>query len=388
MAGHNFIFIWFGGKGYGILARMSALKTIPPASPTYHVEVSYEENYRKGPFFTGTIPERKAAPLKHFMGFGVNSLLGVPAGPLLNANWISLYARLGFDLLVYKTVRTGAHPAHPAPNCMLLNLSGQLDEKDFGQTLVVLDPAQERDEWLPVTITNSFGMPSRDPSEWQADARKAKEALSPGQLLIISVVGTPKKGGDLAEDYARGAVLAKEAGADIVEINLSCPNVTTGEGSLFTDPENSSRVSRKVHDALKGTPLIIKMGYIPDPFRLEKVVLANAPYVGGISGINTLSFKVVREDGAQALPGAGRLQSGVCGAGIKSCGLTQSVRTLEIRKRHKLDFAVIGVGGIMTVEDILQYESAGLDGFMSATGAMWDPYLAYRYDQHNVAEKG
>lgn len=367
---------------------MSATKNPLSAPPTYHVDVSYEENYRKGPFFSGPLPERKNTSPQNFMGFKVNSRFGVPAGPLLNSNWIALYAKLGYDLLVYKTVRSRFYPAHPPPNCLYLNLFGQLDDKDFGQTLVAMDPLEKRDDSLPVSITNSFGMPSREPAEWQADVRKAKASLSPGQLLIVSVVGTPGTGTSLEEDYANGALLAKEAGADIVEINLSCPNVTTGEGSLFTDPVHSAKVSKKVHDALRGTPLILKLGYIPDAGLLESVILANAPHAEGISSINTLSFKVVGEGGVQALPGPGRLQSGVCGAAIKSCGLKQAARTLDIRRRHRLDFSVIGVGGIMSASDLLEYENIGVDAAMSATGAMWDPYLAYKYYLTTLSKTG
>jgi dihydroorotate dehydrogenase len=357
------------------------LKLKEKVPPTYQIGRSYEENYQEGPFFKGVFPKREQKPLRDFMGFKVNSCFGVPAGPLLNSKWIALYAKLGFDLLVYKTVRTLPYPAHPAPNCLILNISGQLEEKDFGTTLVAAEPREEGGETLPVSITNSFGMPSREPAVWQEDAQKAKSFLDRGQVFIISIVGTPQKGKDLGDDYVKGALMAKEAGADMVEINLSCPNVVTGEGSLYSDPGASSAISKKVHQALRGTPLIIKMGYIPDTQVLEKVILANAPYVEGVSSINTLPFKVVGPGGSQALPGPGRLQSGVCGAAIRDCGLKQSEKIVQIRQREKLDFSVIGVGGIMTVEDILAYEKAGVDASMSATGAMWDPYLAYKYDQ-------
>jgi dihydroorotate dehydrogenase (NAD+) catalytic subunit len=360
---------------------------LPNVPPTYRIDLSYDENYRSGPFFTGEIPQRLVAVSKDFMGFKVNSTFGVPAGPLLNSRWIALYARLGFDLLIYKTVRTREHPSHPPPNCMILNISGQLEEKDFGLQLVAEEASAEGEIEPPVSITNSFGMPSRDPAVWQEDALRARLSLTPGQVFIISVVGTPRKGEDLAEDYARGALLAKEAGADVVEINLSCPNVTTGEGSIFTDPSASSAISKKVHQVLRGTPLIIKMGYISDLQTLEKVILANAPHVEGIAGINTLSFKVVRRDGSQALPGPGRLQSGVCGDAIRTCGLSQTERVAEIRRRHRLDFSLIGVGGIMAVEDILAYEKVGADASMSATGAMWNPYLALKYYQKVLARK-
>ncbi|HET6370006.1 MAG TPA: dihydroorotate dehydrogenase, partial [Nitrospiria bacterium] len=227
-----------------------------------------------------------------------------------------------------------------------------------------------------------FGMPSRDPKIWQEDVAKAKREIGPGQVLIVSVVGTLEKGSketDLAEDYAKGALWAKEAGADMVEINLSCPNVVSGEGSVFCDPEASSRVSSEVKKAIGATPLLIKIGYIQNPALLARVAAANAGHVEGIAGINTLSFEVVKPDGAPALPGEGRLRSGVCGAAIRERAMAQAARLVELRRKERYDFIVVGVGGIMTTADIRAYFSLGVDAVMSATGAMWDPYLAYRY---------
>ncbi|NOY84316.1 MAG: dihydroorotate dehydrogenase, partial [Nitrospirae bacterium] len=94
--------------------------------PTYDIERSYEDNYKEGPFLDITPPQRTVTPEHSFLDFQVNSLLGVPAGPLLNANWVITYAKLGFDLLVYKTVRTAERPCHPNPNCMYLSQKRQL----------------------------------------------------------------------------------------------------------------------------------------------------------------------------------------------------------------------------------------------------------------------
>ena len=353
--------------------------------PTYRIDLSYEENYLHGPFFEGKIPKRQIARRHRLLGFELNSLLGIPAGPLLNSKWIATYAALGFDLPVYKTVRTRAHPSHPPPNCMFLDLKEPLSEEDFRRPLVAI-PNAKRDRIEEISITNSFGMPSRDPKLWQEDVAEAKKSLGPGQVLIVSVVGTPEEGKNLAEDYARGALWAAEAGADMVEINLSCPNVISGEGSVFCDPMASSLVSSAVKKALGATPLLIKVGYIQDPALLGRVVAANAPYVDGIAGINTLPFDVVNPDGEPALPGRGRIRSGVCGAAIRRCAMEQAARLVELRRKGHYDFVIVGVGGVMTTSDIREYFSLGVDAVMSATGAMWDPYLAIRYEQE--AQKG
>jgi dihydroorotate dehydrogenase (NAD+) catalytic subunit len=346
-------------------------------SPTYDIGRSYDDNYAEGPFFAGKLPPAPDGPPRYrFLDFPLNAPLGVPAGPLLNARWIALYARLGFDVPVYKTVRSGARPAHPAPNCMFLDAPGDLSADRFGERLTATEQAP--DDPTHISITNSFGMPSRAPAVWQADMEKARAACGPGQLFVASAVGTPG-GSDLATDFARTAAMCREAGAPVVEINLSCPNVTSREGELFTDPEAAAKVCRETAKALGPTPLMVKVGYYVDLKAMAAVMRAIAPHVAAVAGINTLSFEVVKADGSQALPGAGRLRSGVCGAAIRSCGLSQVRDLAELKKAQRYDFALVGVGGVMTPADADAYLKVGADLVMSATGAMWDPYLAAKW---------
>ncbi len=347
--------------------------------PAYDIQRSYEDNYREGPFISVASPSRASLPKQRFLGFPVNSRVGIPAGPLLNARWIAAYARMGFDLLVYKTVRTRAMPSHPPPNCVVLEIDRQIEEDDFGKPLTIAmggTPDPER-----ISITNSFGMPSRDPEVWQEDLQRAGASLQAGQLLIASVVGTAGEG-DLAQDYARAAQMAVEAGAPVIEINLSCPNVVTPEGAVYADPILSAHISKVVKRAIGPVPLIIKIGYIGDGVRLDRMVAANAPHIQAISGLNTLPFEVMRPDGTPAL--AGRTRAGVCGAAIRQCALSQSARLLSTIRREKYDIEVIGVGGVMTPAHIRDFLNLGVDAVMSATGAMWDPLLAHRYEEEEA----
>ena len=80
----------------------------------------------------------------------------------------------------------------------------------------------------------------------------------------------------------------------------------------------------------------------------------------------------------------GRPESGVCGAGIKLCAKQFVDWLLGTRKANRYDFLAIGVGGIMTPEDIDDFLETGLDAVEVATAAMWDPYLAYRYHLSQV----
>ena len=71
-----------------------------------------------------------------------------------------------------------------------------------------------------------------------------------------------------------------------------------------------------------------------------------------------------------------RLKSGICGTAIKWAGIDMVKRLRAIKEKHHYTFAIDGVGGVMNTQDYHDYKSAGADAVMSATGAMWNPYLA------------
>ena len=81
----------------------------------------------------------------------------------------------------------------------------------------------------------SFGMPSKMPAVWRSDVALCRSHLASHQILSVSVVATPDATTSavaLGEDYAQCAVWAFESGADVVELNFSCPNVSTSDGQL------------------------------------------------------------------------------------------------------------------------------------------------------------
>lgn len=346
----------------------------------YDVSKSYEENYLHGPFYEGSIPERP--PIKNkikLWNFELNSPLGIPAGPLLNSNWIKFYAHMGFDIPVYKTVRSIPHPSHPAPNCVYVNPDSQILLGDKPQLTTVPKPEFLED----LTITNSFGVPSKPADTWMPDIQTANNSLKEGQVMILSFMGTDGAGGrDLIADYAYTAAMAKEAGGRILETNYSCPNLCGNKaGAIYQDPVSSAQISKAIRKEIgPSTPFMIKIGNLPYD-QLKDVVTANLPYVDGIAGINTMPGEVRQPNGEQALPGEGRLSSGICGAKIKAVSQDFTEKLARIKKELNADFAICGVGGIMTAEDFTERLDAGADIAMSATAIMWDPFLAQRYHE-------
>ncbi len=123
-------------------------------------------------------------------------------------------------------------------------------------------------------------------------------------------------------------------------------------------------------------PLILKVGYYKNYGDIKKLAVIAQKYAQAVSAINTIPAEIVDKDGHQVLPGQNRKKSGVCGASIKWAGLEMVEKLKMARKESGADFKIIGVGGVMTPNDFFQYRNAGADFVMSATGAMWDPYLA------------
>lgn len=93
--------------------------------PFYNVDLSYEDNYARGPFgefaaaLRGDVPAGEAAsPAKSsFFGIPVDLPFGIPAGPLLNERFTTAAFRMGFDIATYKTVRSRAWGAIRSRTC-------------------------------------------------------------------------------------------------------------------------------------------------------------------------------------------------------------------------------------------------------------------------------
>jgi dihydroorotate dehydrogenase len=234
----------------------------------------------------------------------------------------------------------------------------------------------------PISITNSFGVPSKEAGVWQEDFRRAGSYAKKGQLAILSFMGTVRQEDERAQthqefidDYILAAKLSAETGAKVLEVNLSCPNIGN-EGLVCYDLKTTEEVCAGIRSVIGKTPLMLKVGFYKDDTDIQELARIAAKYANSISAINTVQATIVDKDGNQALPGKNRAKSGVCGASIKWAGLDMVKRLSEARKAGGYDVVICGVGGVTTKEDYFEYRSAGADIVMSATGAMWNQGLA------------
>lgn len=346
------------------------------STPFYDPERSYEDNFSEGPFGyfaePGVTPQ-KGEPQYDFFGHKVYSPFGIPAGPLINGNFTQAALDKGFDIVIYKTVRTRKYPCHPWPNVLSVDVQGDLTLEKAKGKLVANHEFHE-----PLSITNSFGVPSPDPEFWQQDIARLIKAQRPGQIVVGGFQGTKVGDGDVEayiEDYRVAARMLKDLGIQVFEVNLSCPNEGTANLLCF-DIERSALVVRAIKEIIGDLRLMVKVAYFQDQDALRTFVQRVGSVADGISAINTIATEIVDENGEQALPGEGRARSGVCGHSIKWAGLEMVKRLKALREELGLHYTITGVGGVTHPEDFLEYRSAGADVVMSATGAMWNPHLA------------
>lgn len=343
---------------------------------TYREDRSYEWNYDHGPVFDGPWPLVPKTKPKRFLGLSVNSRLGIPAGLLLNSRWIETYARLGYDLLTYKTVRSSARKCYPKPNWLYIPEPAALAQT--GRSLRAVagrDPDAAR-----VTATVSFGMPSKSPEVWMADVAQARAALGPRQVLIVSVVATPVAGGgerELVGDFADLTAMAREAGAHVVEANLSCPNVCTAEGEIFHDARLSGKVARAMRAAAGRVPVLLKIGYLPERRHLAAVLKAVSGHASGVVMVNGVPRPVLDRAGRAAF-GDGRKVAGILGRGIHELCVASVREAVAIRDRQHLDLEIVGVGGVAGAADAARFFDAGAAAVMMGSAPMYDPHLAVR----------
>src|SRR5690242_5085028 len=106
------------------MVRNTSKNTENNMQPFYDPTKTYDENYAEGPFGAfadGDVHAEKKKLEYEFFGFPVNTPIGIPAGPLLNSNFMKGAFDKGFDIAVYKTVRSDIYPCHPFPNVLAVH---------------------------------------------------------------------------------------------------------------------------------------------------------------------------------------------------------------------------------------------------------------------------
>lgn len=344
----------------------------------YNPRYSYADNIKLGPFGNfSDLPtyKNRGEPRYDFFGTKVYSPFGIAAGPLPHVHFVQAALDRGFDLVTFKSVRSRTYPCHPVPNVI------PLENKKIDPTNPQAFATTQNSYNLPLTLANSFGIPSFDPSVWQPAIRKSFSQLNKGQAMLAAFQGTIPKDGDFKsfiDDHIEGIKLLSDTGAKVIEVNLSCPN--EGHSNLLCyDIKNTKQIIEEIRKNFRNIKLVVKIAYFQDDKLLEKFVKEIGPLIDGITAINTVAAKITDASNRSLFPessGISRDKPGVSGYAIKHLGLDMVSRLNKYRDKFGLSYKIIGVGGVQTAGDFHEYRKVGADIVMALTGAMWNPYLA------------
>lgn len=149
-----------------------------------------------------------------------------------------------------------------------------------------------------------------------------------------------------------------------LEVNVSCPNIKGGGMAFGTDSDLVYQVTKKVKENYGGT-IIVKLS----PNVTDIVEMADAAVTGGadiISLINTLLGMAIDTD--KQKPVLANTFGGLSGPAIKPVALR-----MVYQVARKVDIPIIGMGGIMTAEDLIEFIMAGADAVAIGTATLVNP---------------
>ncbi len=289
-------------------------------STLYDIKKQFKENFADGPVWNEEFP---LVPIPthtfRFFGHEVNSLFGVAACPLTHgARGVGIMAKLGYDLITYRSVRSIEWHGQQYPNWRYVNIDHQLTVENLSE------PVESSESQLSnqdVTTANSFGIQSSAPDHWLKEFELAQQTISSGQVLILSLMFTPEDGQDVIDDAVKVASYGIQTSAKVFEINLAHPN--SGMKSIvYEDIDTSVAICRGVKKILKDKPLIAKIGFYRDFDLLEQFMKRTSGIIDGISSTNTYAIPIYTDQGRETFPG--RPKAGVAGDAIRSLSQFQA----------------------------------------------------------------
>jgi len=202
---------------------------------------------------------------------------------------------------------------------------------------------------LPVGLLNAVGLPNPGIADYEAEVT---HAISGGAAVIGSVYGRD------AGEYAAVAKRMASYGVLAVELNLSCPHAKGLGTEIAQDPEAVEEITRAVKRSVR-VPVFSKLS----PNVADIASFAEAARRGGADGvtaINTVKSMAISAD--LKMPILKNTYGGLSGPAIKPVGLRC---VYEIRE--SVDLPILGVGGIETGRDAIEYLMAGASAVQIGT---------------------
>lgn len=212
----------------------------------------------------------------------------------------------------------------------------------------------------PSGMLNSVGL--QNPGVDAFIAEDLPNLLKKDIVTVVNIAGSTE------DDYCRVAAKINETGAQMVELNISCPNVKAGGMAFGIEPESVRNITEKVRKVLK-KPLIVKLS--PNVSNIgDNAAAAEDGGADSVSLINTVTGMAI--DRFTRRPILARGTGGLSGPCIKPIALRM---VSEVYKRVKIP--IIGLGGIMSAADVVEFMIAGATAVQVGSANIFNPLSAF-----------
>lgn len=214
----------------------------------------------------------------------------------------------------------------------------------------------------PQGMLNSIGLQNVGVARFLSEKLPYLKAID--CAVMVNIYGKT-----VAEYVAVTEAIGNAEGVDAVEANLSCPNVSAGGiefGTTCAGIEEITKQMRAVTDAtlvVKLSPNVANVG--------ELAKAAQGAGADAVSLINTLRGMAV--DIEKRKPILGKVFGGLSGPAIKPIALAQVYQVYQA-----VDIPIVGMGGIMTAEDVIQFLMCGAACVQVGTANFIDPRASSR----------
>ena len=191
------------------------------------------------------------------------------------------------------------------------------------------------------------------------------------EMLKLKPVAIANLSGSSLETYVEGAKLLDKTEVPLIELNISCPNVSAGGAAFGMTCVGAEQAVRAVRAATK-KPLIVKL--TPQSHELEKVALACIE--AGADAISLCnSFQGIAIDIERGVPVFEKLKAGFGGPAVRPMAVRLVYEVVEAINKLPLErrVPVIAIGGIATWEDAVEFIMAGASAVQVGTNTFANP---------------
>ncbi len=210
----------------------------------------------------------------------------------------------------------------------------------------------------PAGIMNCVGL--QNPGVDNVVSEQLPWVLKHDTTILVNIAG------GCPEDYAQIATkLDKVEGLHGLEVNISCPNVAAGGMAHGANPETAAAVVKAVRE-VTNLPMVVKLS----PNVTNIVEIAQAVEAAGADAVSLINTLLAMEiDINKRKPLLGNITGGLSGPAIRPVAVRMVYQVAQGVK-----IPVIGMGGITSAEDALQFMMAGASAFAVGSATMVNPY--------------